>query len=359
MKIGVLTYHRADNFGAVLQAYALITFLRQKGFDAEIIDYRYSRIEAQYHLFNPTILFQRKNIIITLREYLKRFLNIKDRLSRKRKFELFREHYLPQSQSYRKIVKPLKYDLIITGSDQVWNFHLNKGSEAIYLLDFPVHEATRKVAYAASSERNGLARIDKMKLKDSLDKFFSISVREDFLRDELRRIVNRRIEVCIDPTFLLDKEQYLRIANKPSATGYIFVYHMTYVPEWLPFIKEIAERKGLKVVEIYGGFNIRNSDTLIANWGPLDVIGYIANAEMVFTTSFHGLALSLILNKDVWVVNKGDNLRQRNMLGMAGLSDRLLNDPNDYSGDSIDYAEVMSNLSPYIEKSKNFLKFDA
>lgn len=355
MKIGILTYHRADNFGAVLQAYALSTYLHQEGCDTEIIDYRCMKIEAQYHIFSPLILLTRKNVFISAREYFNRFKNMKDRMRRRRKFAEFRDKYLPLSESIHHIKRPLAFDVIITGSDQVWNFHMNKGSESIYLLDFPMCPQTKRVAYAASSEQNGMIRIGDEYLRLCLENFDKISVRETFIKEKLQKLVAENIEICLDPIFLLAKEHYEKIAVKPVLSKYILVYHMTYAPEVLPLAHKVAKEIDAEVVELFANFKTHDDAHHVTVWSPTDLIGYIANADKIFTTSFHGLALSLILNKDVWVINKGDNLRQRNLLRQAGLPNRLLQCANDYSNENIDYNRVKEKLQPLISKSKEFL----
>ena len=88
----------------------------------------------------------------------------------------------------------------------------------------------------------------------------------------------------------------------------------------------------------------------------MELLSLIANAESVFTTSFHGLSLSLILQKDVWVIDRGDNLRQKNLLALAGISNRMIKSPEDYKNVSIDYKQLQRNMEPAIEESKRFLQ---
>lgn len=357
-KIGVLTYHRADNFGAVMQAFSLVQYLKECDYEVEIIDYRCKAIERNYEIFNPGILLSRKNIILSIKEYLARFRNIQDRIVKKRKFEIFRKKYLPMSKPIFAIHSPLDYDVIITGSDQVWNFYLNKGSESIYLLDFPCNTHTQRVSYAASSERNGLRNISRNRLKSTLDKFYRISVRENSLYEDLKFYTDRKIEKCVDPTFLLKKEHLWRIAKRPNMEKFILVFHMTPMDELMPMISRIAREKNAEIIEVYGGFQVKSDSRHLSNWGPQELLGLICYAESVFTTSYHGLALSIIMEKDVWVLNKGDNTRQVNLLQQAGMVNRLLRDATDYKDCEIDYIAVSGKISPLISQSKRFLMFE-
>ena len=199
-------------------------------------------------------------------------------------------------------------------------------------------------------------RIQPETLKRCLNSFERISVRESFLKTELANYTDKPINVCLDPTFLLRKEDYMKLVHKPLDEKYILVYHMTPMPEYIPAIEKIAEENHCGIIELYGGYHTGDKKRIVSDWGPIDVLGLICHAQMVFTTSFHGLALSLILKKNVWVINKGDNFRQQNLLSIAGLSHRLLKGMDNYSQQDIDYDKVTTKLQPVIELSKLFLK---
>lgn len=356
MKIGILTYHRAENFGAAMQAFALSQYLNNQGYDTEIIDYRCKAVEMQYDIYNPRILFSRKNVALSLRQYAGRFENVRQRKIRKSKFEDFRK-LLRLSRPAHRVQDIDRYDIIITGSDQVWNFHINRGDEKIYLLDFPMPDGCLRYSYAASSERNGLLPVAEPELARCLNRFDRISVREGFIKEILERITKQEIIEVLDPSFLLRKNDYLKIASPTDATGYILVYQMTYSTEMLNIAEEIAARKNLKVVELYGGYCKTEDASHIISWGPKEILSYIANADIIFTTSFHGLAFSLIFEKEVWVYDKGENYRQKNLLHKAGLEERLISSAQDCNTGTIDYTKVNESLDFYKKQSKDFLNF--
>lgn len=354
MKIGILTYHKAENFGAIMQAYALVHFLNDSGYEAEIIDYRCINIEVRYDIYNPRVLLSRKNVLASLAEYTDRFHNLKDREIRKNKFRKFRKR-IPMGKSVKKADDISDYDVVITGSDQVWNFHLNKGDENVFLLNFAKGKQFRRIAYAASSEKNGLSRISETNLRNSLIRFEKISVREPFLRDQLRNLIKKDITICLDPVFLLPPQEYDRIAIKPTKERYILIFHMTYSHEIVEFASKLAAEKGIELIECFGGFSSQRNSNSISDWGPEELLGWIANAEIVFTSSFHGLALSIILRRNVWLVDKGNNYRQLNLLRSAGLDERKLVTFDEYDDSCIDYDKVNDRLSPLIQNSKDFL----
>lgn len=360
MRVGILTFHRAENFGAVLQAYALQTFLQNNGCDVSIIDYRNHNIEAMYDIFNPRILFSRKNVLASLRLYLSRFKNIDDRKICKSKYKKFRDDFFHQTRNVHSLQTVIKdFDCVIVGSDQVWNLHLTGGFDKNFFLDFPKgNSGIKKIAYAASAEVdpcNLLSRY-RNRIEYLLNDFDYLSVREDFLKNELKHYTDRKIEVCVDPTFLLDREWYEKMIQKSLDEKYILVYHMTPIPMGAVLASEIAASKGWKVIEIHVGYGYGKGDERHkVNLGPMEILNYIIGAQEIITSSFHGLALSLIMKKNVWVIDKGNNLRQRNLLISLDLEKRLLASLDDYISDRIDYEMVDSKLKDYIQSSRNFI----
>lgn len=359
MKIGLLTFHRAENFGAVMQAYALQLYLQNEGHFVNIIDYRCPQIESQYHIYNPSILWQRKNIIISLTKYFERFRTLNERKYRKKLYEEFRQNYLCVSDRCSRIKYNGNYDAYIVGSDQVWNLHITGGVDKNYFLGFEVPNNVIKISYAASAEMDPFNLLDKNRvdINNYLSQFKEISVRETFLKSQIERFSNRKIKVCLDPTFLLHKQSYLDIAHKPQEENYILVYHMTPIPEAIVIAEKEALKAKCNVVEIYGGYSSdRKNKNCKYNLGPLELLGYILNAEKIITSSFHGLALSLILEKNVWVYNKGNNLRQRELLSKLSLEHRLVCSENETLYGDLDYNRINNKLSELIKDSKFYLK---
>lgn len=359
MRVGILTFHNAENFGAVLQAYALKTFLQNCGCDAQIIDYRNPAITAVYDIFNPRILLTRKNIFASLHQYFSRFRNLEDRRICKKKYLDFRNTYLNLTKRCASLKSlDIDFDRVIVGSDQVWNLHLTGGFDKNYFLDFVKKTGVKKISYAASAEVDPCNLLAKHRDKVSalLNDFDDLSVREDFLIEELACYTMKEISVCLDPTFLLDAETYRSLSEEVSHDKYVLVYHMTPIPEGALMAESVARKNGWKVIEIHIGYGCGESDERHkVNLGPLEILSYLVHAEEVFTSSFHGLALSLIMNKNVWVVDKGNNMRQRNLLSSLNLDNRLLSS-NSFVDVPIDYSNVNKLLDLQIKKSRDFLQ---
>lgn len=360
MNIGIITFHRAENFGAVLQAYALQTYLSSLGHEVKIVDYRCVAIEQMYDVINPRILGSRKNVLISARLYLERFGNLKERYVKKARFEDFRNKYLCLTESVAMVCEDMGFDVYITGSDQVWNLHLTHGLDEAYFLSFPMKVKAKKIAYAASSEDDpkGLLWKNKDVISDMLNDFASISVREEFLKKDIARYVDKPIHVCVDPTLLLNREAYYQVLKVPEvAEKYILIYHMTPTGEGVSLANRISQTYGYRVIEIFGGYTKSKDDGRYkCDLGPSEILGYISRAEVVITTSFHGLALSLIFNKAFWIMAHSGNYRQRNLLSLLGLENRLVYNAAECDIDAkIDYTKVNTQLSIAVEESKQFL----
>ena len=361
MNIGILTFHRAENFGATLQAYALQTYLSQLGHNVKIIDYRCPAIEMIYDIINPRILISRKNFVASLKLYVNRFRSINDRIHKKQRFQSFWSSCYKLTPPLVGVKRDLGFEAYITGSDQVWNLHLTHGLDKMYFLSFPMKDGAKKISYAASSENdpNGLLWKNRESIKRMLKSFDAISVREDFLKDDLARFVPNAISVCLDPTFLLKKSDYVALSKQPAIREkYVVVYHMTPSKEGVALAERIARKYSYKIIEIFGGYSCnKDKDRYKSNLGPSEILGYISNAEVVITTSFHGLALSVMLNKEFWVIDHSGNYRQRNLLTLLGLDNRLVVSQEQCPiEEQIDYSSVKNILNEAVQSSKDFLR---
>ena len=357
MRIGIFTFHRAENFGAVLQCFALQTLLESIGHKVEIVDYRCKNIERGYYIFDFRGLFCRLNIFASISKLCTRIPTVKDRIVKKRKYIAFRKKYLHLSQPISR-GKDLGYDIYITGSDQVWNTTLLHGYDETYFLDFALPKSAKRISYAVSSEQKAIATLYQYKasISAALNQFDSISVREETFGNELKKISAKDILVCVDPTFFLSIEIYLKMAIRPQISNYILVYHMAEVPEASSMADIIAYKGKKEVIEIHAKFESRRQKRRHKqDVGPLDLLGYIAYADYVITTSFHGLALSLILQKNFCVVSKPGNMRLQNILREVGLENRLITKDGTPPMEDINYRIVSNKLIPLVEKSKKFL----
>ena len=218
MKIGILTFHRASNYGAVLQAYALTEVLRDSGADAEIIDYYCPEVEMCHH---PKNLFKRQSFPAACIHYYgkqKKYQN----------FEGFRQKHLHLSQHYSKETIAecsQKYDLFISGSDQVWSKKYS-GMDTTYLLDFEKN-AGKKYSYAASFGFTEFPEGTKETYSKLLKEFQAISVREQSAADLLKTQCHLEAFTSLDPTLILGASKWQKLAKAPEQDKkYILIYRV-------------------------------------------------------------------------------------------------------------------------------------
>lgn len=359
-KIGLLTFHRAENFGASLQLLSLYHYLVYSGFDVVVIDYRNMAIEKAYDYNHFYVNFKSARLLYrSVRDSLFLLLTRKQRLLRKRKYMSFLNgNFKFTLPVYNEEQMPRDFDFYICGSDQIWNSALLKGLDPVYFLYFETKKNSKKISYAASSETNSFANYQKeyKLLTKYLNGLTAISVREKVLALELQKYSKKTMDVVLDPTFLHDKKFYQDMAVKPREDKYILVYHLRESAKGCEFAELLSRKTNLKIIEIHAGFiPFLLSDRHKQGLDPLELLGYINNAEYVITTSFHGLALSIILEKEFYVIDEGGFLRLKDLLDTLELTDRIIHNLDSFFYSSINYMEVKQKLFPLQCKSRNFL----
>lgn len=359
MKIGIITFHRAENFGAVLQCFALQTFLCSLGYDVEIIDYQAEAIRKTYKIVDFSIFKSHYNINTKVRTFLGRLKNILSRLEKKKAYAEFRNTYLLLSSPISNVNNlPSDIDAFIVGSDQMWNIALTGGFDDVYFLNRKFKAP--KISYAVSSEKwsyDSFANKSK-EISTLIDDFSYLSVREIDFKNELQKYTRKQIQVCVDPSFLLKKNDYNKLLTKPRCSSYVLTYHLVDSPVMSDIAEQMAHKSNKNLIEIHAGFNkYSNKKRHKSNVGPTELLGYIANADVVFTTSFHGLVFSIIFEKQFWVIDNGGNTRQKNLLAQLGLTSRIVKCINDiHDKDLIDYSHVNPKLKSFVTDSVNYLK---
>lgn len=208
-KIGILTYHRAYSYGAKLQAYALATYLTSIGFEAEVIDYGNIGEEKLRKIGTKSL----KDFIVTTLCYIASSIAEPQRI---RHFDEFMDiiPHSPKHYDKANIAEANdKYDYFITGSDQVWNPKYNEG-DLTYLLDF-VKDNKKIFSYAASFGVSQLPDDILQVYKPLLKRFNKILIREVTGKTLLHTQLGLDSQVVLDPTFLLSRSQWEKMANYP------------------------------------------------------------------------------------------------------------------------------------------------
>ena len=311
MKVGIMTFHRARNCGAVIQCFALQNFLRQKGFDAVVFDY-----------IPQGRLRRLKNFLFGGGEYRRNC----------RTFAAFRKKYLTLSRSALPEVAAA-CQAVISGSDQVWNLNYAQKADGsldlAYFLDFITGDSPKRIAYAASAG-NGLTSPKWQDVKFLLQKFSAISVREPGLALELAKY-GISASVVADPTFLLVPADYRELISpgvKSDYFGYLLKENLFGAKAFQNWSNSGAVCQVMPC-EAGAGRNFDWGSSAVIPISPGGFLSGISGAKKVLTDSFHGTVFSLLFNRPFVTLvkstdNGGGNERLANLLEKCGLSDRLV-----------------------------------
>ena len=319
-KVGILTFHRADNLGAVLQAYALQdTLINECGVQAEIIDYKCEEVEKTKTV-SKSASFKGKIKVLSKKIYYR----IKSKgLKRFRKQKLKISGNIFNRTNINNCVND--YDIFISGSDQVWNLECS-GNDMTYFLDF-APESKVKASYAASIGTYKYTNEEQNHIHTLLNGFSAVSVRENTAKLFLENIGISDVAVMPDPVFLLDVYQWKKVMSKRLCRKkYMLVYLIQEDVNVIESAEAYAKKHGLKII------NNKKSIEFILHNSPAEFLSFIYNSECVFTNSFHGTALSLIFSKplcaDIELKNGGINNRINELLTYTNAQKCILSDVN-------------------------------
>lgn len=355
MKIGTLTFHTAHNYGAMLQAYALVYYLKQQGHDTEIIDYKAEFNEKR---------FAKKTIshFLNIREIYNIIFRNGYQKPCPEAFKDFYDNYLIKStRSYSKDELKLagtKYDRIVAGSDQVWNLACTDGDDAYFL---PFVSDDKRYSYAASMGINQIPEPQKERLTDYLQHFNCISVREKEAVGIVKSLTGKEAVQTIDPTLLLTKEQWAEIADysRCPSDKYLLIYLMSEDRELLTFAERYAKAHYLKIVYISQRLFKRINASYLKDVTPNQWLGLFLNAEVIVTNSFHGSVFGINFGKDLFIkfIHRSiANSRLQTLVDDYNLSGHLLKNDHDFVGqEKVDIDEISDALKKYRKLSYEYI----
>lgn len=337
MRIGILTYHNAINYGAILQVFALQQTLKKidKNIEVYIINYCSKTVEKQYNW----IKYKEST---SLKKYI---LSNATVLVRKKKKENFKE-FLKNNLNCTKKIITLKdnliqeFDILIVGSDQVWNPDCTDG-DGTYLLE-NVGKNILKVSYAASmGNENKISLyqdkygIDYLK---KLQDFDFISCREMAATNYLIKKLEKKCETVVDPVVLCDIKEWRQLIesmkksfNEIIRDKYVFIYNLGNFEILSKIVKKIRKETNYKILvvnkDIKGDLIFYNCENR-SNIGPDEFLYLLSNAELVISDSFHATAFSIIFKRKFYVIGNNSpnntNTRMQNILKHYKLEERYL-----------------------------------
>lgn len=364
MKVALLSFHNAYNYGAALQVYGLQCAVQDLGVECEYINYQNDFRRHAYdmrHQFKSAL--KKKNMLSAS----KSLVGMPIMSARAKGFKRYYAKFLKTSKDvYRSSEEVRKtnahYDKFIVGSDQVWNYS-NNGGDTTYLLDF-VEDDSKKISYSSSFGVSSLSPEISGIYAFFLGKFNRLSSRESIGTEIIEKITGRKAHLVVDPVFLAGKGEWEKVRERKSkGKKYIFFYtnRKSQIKDFL--------NTGYVSDEEYHVLSTHLTPIEMLNcriktrisMSPGEFLDEVANAELVVTASFHCLALSIIYHKQFVVLLTGDHgkdERINNLLKITGLENRVLTSTTDKDeiGVSIDYNEVEKRLDKYLKNSREFLR---
>jgi coenzyme F420-reducing hydrogenase beta subunit len=355
-KVGLMTWFSHNNYGSVLQAFALKKIIESHGYNVEFINYEPKVRKKTLFDMKPSYYYNQILNKIYLKKYAKNFLNINDI------YEEFRhKHFIISNkcEGYKDLVEVCnQYQFVVCGSDQIWSpnvFDIN------YFL--PFLEPNKKIAYAPSI---GVSNISNEfilnKIKKLVSDFKNISFREE---NAIELLSCNNAKWVLDPTLLLTKDEWINTLNlKKYHKKYILCYFLSDNKKFNKVANKLAKVTGLDIKYIPVNKNTLYKKNDIA-WetGPKEFVELIYNASYVLTDSFHGALFSIIFNKEFNIFERfkntnleSQNSRVYNILNKMNLNSRLISSFNQINiNNQINYTEVNDKLEKYRSDSLNYL----
>lgn len=358
MKVGILTFSCAHNYGAVLQCYALQETIKSMGHEVEVINYRPKYLVNSYKPFCLRKLLKR-DPIETFKNLKMLFLTWDKRCERFNCFESFISQYIQYSpwngDSANGI--PYDYDAYVIGSDQIWNNAITRGWEPLYFAQFPFPKDRKiYITYAASMGREYFnSEEDKKYVTNALATFDAISVREDTLVKLLQPLTNKKVKVVLDPTLIVPHEVWSNIAVKPiKKKKMVLLYQVKRDDKAKEIAEHIAMQIKGEVVEIYANILYKYYRESIS---PAEFVGFFMETDYIVTTSFHGTAFSIICQKPFYTVKLGNHtdVRATSLLEKLGLWDRMVDKNTLPPASEVDFTQANIQLNVLRRESMNFL----
>lgn len=319
-KIGVITFHDYDNYGAVLQSYALQEYIKRLGGQPEIIDYNCEYIS------NPFQLKRLKNKGIF--NYIYGAIGYICYLPRRWKFNAFRKRMTYSERVNSKTISKMdgKYDTFIAGSDQIWDYHLTDFDKT-YFLDFVTKG--KKCSYAASIGEHLPDEKYRGEYTELLKDFDRILMRESYGADVVEELTGKKPDCTCDPTLLLTGEEWEKLMAKSSnKKDYILVYQLGINPSFVSFVKRLKKKTGLPVVYVPFPLVGMLACKPKIGIGPEEWIRLFRDAKYVVTDSFHGAVFSILFHRTFFVRVDGHHVNKRvqEFLTRLKMTDRIISD---------------------------------
>lgn len=362
LKIKTITCHNVYNYGASLQEYALLQYLKNSGYRAETISYNPDYLSNHFNFlsvsnpkFDSNFLFRSIYLLLKLPG---RLLSLR----RKYNFDKFSNKYISETKEYFTSNQELKdntpeADVFICGSDQIWNSFFQNGKDPAFYLDF-VPDDKLKIAYAASFATETIEENIKPFVFEKVKRIDFVSVRESSGVAILKDLEFTNIKHVLDPVFLLDRKSWEDIASQEEVEKpYILVYDADSNPSIKDFVLRMSQKSKWDIITISD--RISYADKNLSSRGPDVFLSLIKEASFIVSNSFHAVAFSLIFEKQFVVFKRSEqiNTRMKDIVDLLDIKETML--PYKTTKEEYEYIINYDNVRPilqnHIKESKQFL----
>ena len=348
MRIGILTFSRTHNFGAILQCFALQNVLESFGHNVCVIDYKQPYIEATNRPFLWSVFVQK---FIHPRLLLRYLRSIKGRLQSEKRFDEFKSKFLNCTVACSEKTLYKDVDGYIVGSDQVWSKKCTLKYDPVFWGMFKRSPSVRLFSYAISSDHETIENIPSNLVENIKSTFCNLSLRESNIANLIKKVSGENVSVNIDPTLLLPQESWNKIVDSKWANGnYVLVYEARKLQGYEDALLNYATKMSSEL-----NCNVIN---LTYDYSPIDFVSLFKCARYVITSSFHGTVFGLVFNKPMSVIclNDGHDARYVDLLNKVGAENALMSIGTDMKKSDIDYGVVNKKMLALRTESLTYLK---
>lgn len=363
-KVGILTFHCSDNFGSMLQAYALKRWLLAGGAAAEIVRYEPPFLTGRHWLM-PYIpskgvkgrLWTLANMGFGLLHNLQAGRAFAEKRRNMHRFRM--THLIDRTQPrilFLPGLKRLPYRCYVVGSDQIWNPEITRGLRKAYFGAFADRRKARVVAYGASLGSDCLPAQYDRPFGELIRRLDAVSVREAGAAAYVRQFFPGEVAVVTDPVFFLTRPEWQAVERAPELEDYILVYTTEPNQAMADYVRLLSAETGLPVAELHAGAVWAGGAGVDTAAGPAEFLGYINHARYVVSNSFHAAAFSILFEKQFLIfAHRRVNERLASLLTLCGLEDRLCQTVGRDITVPINWPSVRVRTAAAVEKSADYL----
>lgn len=352
MKIGMLTFHIAHNYGAVLQCYALQEILKSLGHQVQVVNYQQPYILGQ---FKPRRLIGIRSFIKAMqkgnvKEYF--YIGLLPYI-KKHHFETFRKHFLDETTACYHVDDIPPCQLYVVGSDQPWNPDLTGGADSIYWGQFKRPEDSKLVTYAMSGSPESIGKVGAEQILKYCKTFDCLSFRETKLTEWFSSLTEQTCVTSLDPTLLATADIWSPMLDeKWSGRKYVLLYHVggpqNIIKSMTEQAKMLAEAEEVELI-----------DASRYLYSPSDFVSLIKYARYVITASFHAMVFSIIFHKPFVVVKTGQasDVRFHNLLSELSVEKVCLKSSDEITiPEDLDYQQIEKCLQVMRRDSMDYIR---